>query len=76
MEIHLSGKVYFYARDLARRIGRRHGWEADQVGKVKHLLLNLAPIMGKKTSIFAVLPDENLILAKTINCYLDYEKDS
>ena len=32
--------------------------------------------MGKKTSIFAVLPDENLILAKTINCYLDYEKDS
>ena len=59
MEIHLSGKVYFYARDLARRIGRRHGWEADQVGKVKHLLLNLAPIMGKKTSIFAVLPDEN-----------------
>ena len=41
-----------------------------------HLLLDLAPKMGKKTSVFAVLSAENLILAKTINCYLDYEKDS
>lgn len=49
---------------------------ADPTGKVSALKIDLARKMGKKTSIFAVLTDENLILAKTINCYLDYEKDS
>ena len=49
---------------------------ADPTGKVSALKIDLARKMGKKTSVFAVLSAENLILAKTINCYLDYEKDS
>lgn len=66
MEIHLSGKVFFYARDLARGIGSWHGWKAHLTGTIPDTKLDLARKMGKKTRNVAVLPAEIFILAEQL----------